>query len=140
MQIGCCCNIEEAPIAYAAGYDFIECKVTSLLPEEEGDAIDKVLAQHQASPVPVRAFNVFVPKEIKIVGPTVDEERLRRYVENGLARVRAAGGELVVFGSGGARAIPRAFRRRRRTGRLFTSCRALRLWRRGMASWLSSSH
>jgi sugar phosphate isomerase/epimerase len=109
MRIGCCCNIEEAAIAHAAGFDFIECKVTSLLPEEDEAAVAAILAQHQASPLPVAAFNVFVPKEIKIVGPQVDFDRLCRYVENGLARVKQMGGEIVVFGSGAARAIPDGF-------------------------------
>lgn len=26
MRIECCCNIEDAPIAHAAGFDFIECR------------------------------------------------------------------------------------------------------------------
>jgi sugar phosphate isomerase/epimerase len=108
MRIGCCCNIEDAPIAAAAGFDFIECRVTALLPELSND-VSAILAQHRASPLPIAAFNIFVPKELKIVGPEVDEKRLWRYVDIGLARVQEVGGEIVVFGSGGARAIPEGF-------------------------------
>ena len=109
MRFGCCCNIEDAPFAHAAGYDFIECRVTALLPETDEATVAPILAQHKASPLPVAAFNVFVPKEIKIVGPDVDEERLWRYVDNGLARVKQIGAKIVVFGSGAARAIPDGF-------------------------------
>jgi sugar phosphate isomerase/epimerase len=109
MRIGCCCNIEDASIAYAAGFDFIECKVTSLLPEESGDAVSTILAQHKAAPVLVAAFNVFLPGAMKIVGPTVDAARIGRYVDNALARVQEIGSEIIVFGSGVARAIPDGF-------------------------------
>ncbi len=109
MRIGCCCNIEDAPIAHAAGFDFIECKVTSLLPEESGNAVSAILAQHKAAPLPVAAFNVFLPGALKIVGPEVDAARIGRYLDNALARVQKIGGEIVVFGSGAARAVPDGF-------------------------------
>ncbi|MCC6454414.1 MAG: sugar phosphate isomerase/epimerase [Caldilineaceae bacterium] len=109
MRIGCCCNIEEASIALAAGFDFIECKVTSLLPEENGDAVSAMLAQHKAAPLPVAALNVFLPGALKIVGPEVDAGRIGRYVDNALARVQEIGSEIIVFGSGVARAIPDGF-------------------------------
>lgn len=111
MQIGCCCTIEDAPIAKAAGFDFIECQVTSLLPEESDAAVADIIAQHQASPIPVAAFNVFLPRDLKIVGPTVDMPRIERYVDNALARVHAIGAKIVVFGSGAARDIPEGFAR-----------------------------
>lgn len=111
MRIGCCCNIEDAPIAHAAGFDFIECRVTALLPETDDDTVAPILAQHKASPLPVAAFNVFVPKEIKIVAGVEDEERLWRYVDNGLPptlpRRLVAG--IVVFGNGTDRTIPDGF-------------------------------
>jgi sugar phosphate isomerase/epimerase len=111
MRIGCCCNIEDAPIALAAGYDFIECKVTSLLPDEneEDEGVVQAVAAHRASPLPVAAFNVFLPRDLKIVGPLLDQERIDYYVEAALTRVHAVGAEIVVFGSGAARAIPEGF-------------------------------
>jgi sugar phosphate isomerase/epimerase len=109
MRIGCCCNIEDAATAQAAGFDFIECRVTALLPEESGDAVTSLLAQHKASPLPIAAFNVFLPRELKIVGPEVNSARIGRYVDNALARVQEIGGEIIVFGSGAARAIPDGF-------------------------------
>jgi sugar phosphate isomerase/epimerase len=109
MRIGCCCDIHDASIAHAAGYDFIECKVTSLLPEEPDDAVAAIIDQHRASPVPVAAFNVFLPRDLKIVGPNVDNERIGNYVDSALRRVHQVGATIVVFGSGAARAIPDGF-------------------------------
>ena len=55
-----------------------------------------IIAQHQRSPVPVAAFNVFLPRDLKIVGPNVDEARLARYVDNALVRVHRIGAQIVV--------------------------------------------
>jgi sugar phosphate isomerase/epimerase len=109
MRIGCCCNIEDAAIAYGTGFDYIECKVVSLLPEENREAVTSILDQHRSSPVPVASFNFFMPGDLKIVGPAVDSARLGRYVESALARVHKIGAKMVVIGSGGARAIPDGF-------------------------------
>lgn len=109
MRIGCCCDITEAEIAHAAGFDFIECKVVSLLPETNDEAVAGVMAQHCASPLPTAAFNVFLPRDLKIVGPDVDSTRIARYVDTALSRVQQLGAEVVVFGSGAARAIPDGF-------------------------------
>lgn len=111
MRIGCCCDISDAPIAHAAGFDFIECKVTSLLPDETDETSAPIIAQHCASPVPVAAFNVFLPRDLKIVGPSVDSTRIERYVDNAMRRVAQVGARMVVFGSGAARAIPDGFSR-----------------------------
>lgn len=109
MQIGCCCEITEAPLAHAAGFDFIECKVVALQPDADDDVVAPIIAQHQASPLPIAACNVFLPRDLKIVGPTIDTQRIANYVTRGLARVYAIGSKVVVFGSGVARAIPDNF-------------------------------
>jgi sugar phosphate isomerase/epimerase len=111
MLIGCCCPIESAHAAQAAGFDYIECTVVSLRPEEDDAEVAAILAEYNAAVLPVRAFNVFLPGDLKIVGPKVDQERIQRYLESALARVRRTGAQIVVFGSGGARSIPDGFPR-----------------------------
>src|SRR5687768_12395842 len=111
MRIGCCCDIADAPVAHEAGFDFIECKIVSLLPEENDAVALPIIAQHRASLLPVAAFNVFLPRHLKIVGAKVDTERIARYVDNALGRLHALGAQMVVFGSGAARAIPDGFSR-----------------------------
>jgi sugar phosphate isomerase/epimerase len=111
MLIGCCCPVENAYEAQAAGFDYIECTVVSLLPEEDDVAASAIIAKHNAAVLPVRAFNVFLPRDLKIVGPEVDQERIQKYLKSALARVQQIGAQLVVFGSGGARSIPDGFPR-----------------------------
>jgi sugar phosphate isomerase/epimerase len=111
MQIGCCCPIEQAPVALAAGFDYLECPLVSLLPEEGEAAFAPVWQVYQSAGLPVRAFNIFLPGALKVVGPTVDRPRAQRYVQTALRRARQMGAHLVVFGSGAARMIPEGFAR-----------------------------
>lgn len=103
MQFGVCTGIENAEIARAAGLAFIEPTVRSLHGSKDFSVIQ---ATHKAAGLPTPTFNVFVPGELKITGPNADLAKLQAYVAESLRRVRAVGGELVVFGSGGARNIP----------------------------------
>ncbi|MBX2997237.1 MAG: TIM barrel protein [Caldilineaceae bacterium] len=109
MQFGCCCSLDQAEMARGAGFDFVECTVRSLLPEVEEFA--PILAAYGSSPLPVRAFNVFLPGDLKITGPAVDWPAAQRYVDEALRRVHTIGAWLVVFGSGGARNVPDGFDR-----------------------------
>jgi sugar phosphate isomerase/epimerase len=111
MLIGCCCPIENVSAARAAGFDYIECTVVSLRPEEDGAKVATVIAEYNATVLPVRAFNVFLPGGLKIVGPDVDQERVKRYLASALERVGRIGAQILVFGSGGARSIPDGFPR-----------------------------
>lgn len=113
MRFGVCANIEQASLAHAAGYDFIECTVVSLRPEESDSSTRDIIARFHDSPIPTEAFNVLLPGDLKVVGDEVDDERVRRYVAKALERVKDVGGETVVFGSGKARRVPEGFSRER---------------------------
>ena len=111
MRFGCCCSIEQAEVAHAAGFDYIECTVVSLLPEATEAMFAPVLEKYQAAPLPVAAYNVFLPGDLKVVGPDVDWPRVEHYVRTALRRVRLVGANVVVFGSGKARMVPEGFAR-----------------------------
>lgn len=113
MQFGCCAPIERAAAVHAAGFDYLEAGVKSLLPDEDDTAFAPILAQFQTSPVPVRAFNLFLPGDLKIVGEAVDEARMKQYVQRAAARIRQIGATTAVVGSGGSRSIPDGFPRER---------------------------
>lgn len=111
MRFGCCCSIEQAELARAAGFDYLECTVVSLLPEANEPMFAPVLEKYRAAPVSVAAFNVFLPGDLKMVGPDVEWSRVENYVRTALRRVRLVGAKLVVFGSGKARIVPDGFSR-----------------------------
>jgi len=88
-----------------AGFDFVELTVRSVMNPPGGD-LDALAAALQRSGLSPMAFNSFIPTDIRITGPDVDWERLNEYVAEACARVARLGGELIVFGSGGARSYP----------------------------------
>lgn len=112
MKIGCCVkDVNEAKIAQEAGYDFVECTVVSLLPEEDETSFQEIMDNYQKLSIPVEVCNVFLPGDLKVVGEFVDHNRIKRYVASALKRVKKIGVDTIVFGSGNARNIPEGFPR-----------------------------
>lgn len=110
MIFGVCGGPEIGRIAKEAGYDYFEWSVGGLLrPREPEDAFMDALAQARAVGLPCPAVNVFLPAELKITGPQVDNTALGEYIRAALSRAERAGVEVIVFGSGGARRIPDGF-------------------------------
>ncbi len=111
MRIGCVAAFESSAQVAQAGFDYIECPVGALKPGEPDSAFAPIRDAFRASPLPTPAFNLFIPADLKIVGPAVDEARLRSYAKTAVERVAAVGGRVIVFGSGPARTIPEGFPR-----------------------------
>ena len=112
LRIGICTAPERVPLV-AGVYDYVELTVASLAPLEGDEAFAPRLKMLQELPVPIRALNVFIPREIKLVGEAVDHALVERYVKSAIRRAGALGVECIVFGSGGARAVPEGFPRER---------------------------
>ncbi len=111
MKFGVCTDIDNAKAAAEAGYDYIELAAASdLTPESSDGEWKSKQKQIEAMPLLPEAFNSFI-RTGKIVGEETDFQRLRNYVESALRRAAKVGGQIVVFGSGGARQIPEGFPR-----------------------------
>ncbi|KIL36044.1 hypothetical protein SD71_10440 [Cohnella kolymensis] len=112
MRFGCCVkDAREARVAEHAGYDFVECSVLSLHPEGEEAVFLEVLRSYQMLSIPVEACNLFLPKDLHLVGESLDHVRIKRYVAAALKRVKTIGADTIVFGSGYARNVPSGFAR-----------------------------
>lgn len=112
MRFGVCAQPEAAPALKEAGFKFVELNVQSHLVPEKGDAeFHPVLDRINDCALPCSAANCFIPGHLKVTGPDVSMDKLTRYVENACGRALRAGMETIVFGSGGARAIPEGFSR-----------------------------
>lgn len=111
MQLGLWLDVKDAEIARAAGFDFMECMLTTLLGDQDDEAFGPVQTAYRQSALPVRAFNVFLPRDLKVVGPEIDQPRLRRYTERALARAASLGARVIVFGSGPSRRRPDGYSR-----------------------------
>jgi sugar phosphate isomerase/epimerase len=112
MELGICIQSEQAAMV-APYYDYAELQVGSLLTQSDDETVAGVLSDLAHLSLPVRAFNVFVPRHIRLVGDDVEWTLVRRYVDTSVRRAAAVGGRLIVFGSGAARAVPDGFLRAR---------------------------
>jgi sugar phosphate isomerase/epimerase len=107
VRLGLCAPIGSAIIASAAGFDYLECPLTSLfLPSgEPAPGFDDV-------PLPIEAFNIFLPADLAITGPRrASESELAVYAQRHLSRAHAVGAEVVVLGSGRSRTYPDGYPR-----------------------------
>ncbi len=108
MRFGICTGPENRDALARAGYDYIELGITSALQPEKPDeeVMPRLRAAFDLSALKPEAYNVLLPGDLKVVGPDTDAARQERYLEAAFARAAALGGEVAVFGSGGARRIP----------------------------------
>lgn len=112
MKIGWCEGLLNAALLKEIGYDFIELPLAPLgLEDRETFAASKQAVRH--SPLATSAFNVFFPKDIRVVGPEVDVARVRSYLGRAAELLSEARAQVVVLGSGWARNAPNGWERAR---------------------------
>jgi sugar phosphate isomerase/epimerase len=123
MRLGICAKVERASELRQAGTDFVEENVQAFLEGLADDAQWSGLKRMTDSPLPVLAANSLVPGDLKIVGPVVDFDRLRRYIGTVVSRAKRAGIKILVFGSGAARNVPDGFDRDRARDQIVAFCK-----------------
>lgn len=108
MRFGVCAPVSALGVITAAGFDYLEPGVTGMLqPEQpEVEVMPPLRRRFAAAALKPETFNLLLPEGLKVVGPEKDAERQGAYLETAFRRVKALGGEICVFGSGGARRIP----------------------------------
>lgn len=112
--IGISESLENDSLVTAAGYTcIIESISRRVSPRTVSDsAFRKNIAIFKNLKTPIYAFNLFIPAELKLVGPAVDEKAVLDYVEIVMRRLSQTDTRLIVWGSGGARRIPDGFDRK----------------------------
>jgi len=90
----------------SAGCDYVEFGVGITAPEQREADYEHFLEKLHGSRLRAEVFSSFVPPWVKLVGPDVSWSRNEHYLGVATERVARAGGECIVFGSGGARARP----------------------------------
>jgi sugar phosphate isomerase/epimerase len=108
VQVGYCAPLAEIEAAKAAGFDYLELRVTEIAPLSDAD-YDTLTARLKQTGLPVPVANYFLPGSLKVTGPAIDKDRQLEYVRKALDRVSRLGAGIVVFGSGGARNVPAGF-------------------------------
>ena len=105
MKIGYCASANEAARAKAAGCDYIELNFTTVARMSE-EAFAETKAALEAAGMKSEAMNCFIPGDFNLY-TLEDGAALEAYMRAGMARAVALGAQLVVFGSAGARKLPK---------------------------------
>lgn len=94
------------------GFDYVEPALSKLaaLPDAE---IEAVRARVAASGLRAEAMNWFLPQDLPVTGPHVDDARIDAYLERALSLAASFGTRVIVFGSPKSRSIPDGFPRDR---------------------------
>jgi D-psicose/D-tagatose/L-ribulose 3-epimerase len=88
------------------GFDFVEAEVSLVSPEgdfEDFKSFKKEILPYSLKP---EVFSAFIPPDLKVVGPKLEEKRLRRYLSESFHRVCDVGGKVIIWGSGSSRSYP----------------------------------
>ena len=106
--VGITAKIERAAALAALGADFIvESVADFLIPFASDVEFAPNRRRALAAPLRIRGCNSFLRDPSLIcVGPKADHARVLGYAETAFARLKALGGEYIVFGSNSARRIP----------------------------------
>lgn len=110
-EIGVVQNLENDSLLQAYGYHYLVESAAKLVSPKNVSA--QQFQEHQkkmkASRIPLYALNIFIPGDLKVVGPDVNEQAVLLYAEEVFQRCQAAGVERIIWGSGGSRRVPEAF-------------------------------
>ena len=110
-EIGVVQSVENDSLLNAFGYRYlVESTAKMLSPVNVSDDQFKAhLQKIKKTRVPLIACNLFIPANLKVVGPAIDETAILKYVEIVFQRAQAAGLKMIVWGSGGSRGVPEGF-------------------------------
>ena len=107
-QIGIADYVKNDSIISDIGFDCMLESVARLISpitvSDEEFEKNKLLFEQMKTPI--YAFNIFIPGELKVVGPNVDEATVLSYVEKVMQRLSQTKTRVVVWGSGGSRSLP----------------------------------
>src|SRR5262245_25764044 len=86
IPIGYCSTLQEIDAARAAGFDYVELRTSEGAALSDGE-FEKLAEELKRKGPPVPVTFLFIPPDLKLTGPAVDEEAQTAYVRKALARV-----------------------------------------------------
>ena len=110
-EIGIVADFEQDSLLHANGYNYlVESIVKCFSPIKISDQqFEEKLKQFRSLQTSVLAMNIFMPGDMKLVGPDVKEGAILAYAKTVFERCKRAGITMVIWGSGGARRVPDGF-------------------------------
>jgi sugar phosphate isomerase/epimerase len=108
VKVGRCADVDKLAESKAAGFDYVELGTRTIVKMTDAE-FEAALATHKEVGLPTPVANIFLPNEMKVVGPNVDQAALLAYAQKAFDRMARFGVQIIVFGSGGARKVPDGF-------------------------------
>lgn len=125
-KVGICTGLNNSGILISAGFSYLEEGVRNfLIPEKSDGDFEKKLILLKSAGIPVESCNSFLPGELKCLGPEIHHEAILRFAETAFRRASLSGIKVIVFGSGGSRAIPDGFSREKARSQFINLCRQM---------------
>lgn len=125
--IGVATSLDKAAFLKAAGYDCLVENIQKVVAPK--NVSSNQFREHQSIfdtlAIPIYAMNIFIPGNHMIVGPDVNEDSVLAYTQKVFERTRAAGINMIVWGSGGSRRIPEGFDRAKAKEQFITIARKI---------------
>lgn len=110
MRFGICTGLDNVDKLAEIGYDYIELGVrNALMPEAEDSEFQKIRERVAKAPLKPEAYAGFIPRNLRVVGDSVDFSSLSSYVETACRRSSEIGGEIIVYGSSGSRNVEEGY-------------------------------
>lgn len=110
MRFGVCYDLKDTALIASLGFDYIEGNAAQIAAMDE-DGFESLKNNVLSSTIRAEAFCILFPGGLKLTGPAANDTATARYLDALFPRLKALGAETVVFGSGGARAVPEGFDR-----------------------------
>lgn len=112
-ELGMVTDLQNDSLLHASGYRYlVESTSKVLSPRNVSEQqFEKYLQSIKKLQVPLFACNLFIPGDLKVVGPNVDEQAVLEYVNVVLQRAQKANLKMIIWGSGRSREIPDGFDR-----------------------------
>jgi sugar phosphate isomerase/epimerase len=110
-DIGICGDMREDSLFSASGYSVLVESIGKLISPRtvsEQQFADNV-KMFDGLKTKLYAFNIFLPGDLKLVGPDVNEDSVLAYAKIVFERCQRAQVHLIIWGSAGARRIPEGF-------------------------------
>lgn len=109
--IGIVQDLEHDSVLHASGYRSLVVSIAAYFSPK--NVSDKKFGENlhlvKESKMNLYACNIFIPADLKLVGPDVDEVAILSYTNIVFQRCQAAGVKMIIWGSGGARRMPDGF-------------------------------
>ncbi len=110
-EIGIVQSIEHDSLLHAFGYRYLVESVGRMVSPKSvsEEQFQNNVQRIKDMSIPMYALNIFIPGELKVVGPDVNEAAILQYVEVVFQRCKKAGVNRIIWGSGGSRRVPEGF-------------------------------